>query len=251
MNICTEIECTTLVPPMYNIDGTWIRIGSEITIPIPPERLTAQPSTSWEYGNMVTLNWLGILSDKQIIQYRTAIISPLEQNGILSSFSRKIGNSIEYHGHIDDFSAALNTNKLTEEKISKSLLYEIYGWWEFIIRNLSGIIGFAILWNIVLSLCSCIVNIILLYKKFGFSSIIIFSIWSAMTKHILYGDILKKKKNDEFTDKSPVKNEEVKITKDAELSEIAISLYPQLEKSIEIPEESKLLKDNRKHIILK
>lgn len=46
MNIGTEIECSTLVPPMYNIDGTWIRIGSEITIPIPPERLTAQPSTS-------------------------------------------------------------------------------------------------------------------------------------------------------------------------------------------------------------
>lgn len=41
VNIGTEIECSTLVPPMYNIDGTWIRIGSEITIPIPPERLTA------------------------------------------------------------------------------------------------------------------------------------------------------------------------------------------------------------------
>lgn len=122
----TEIECSTIVPPMYNIDGTWIRVGTEITIPIPPEKLTAQPSQSGAYGNMVTLSRLGILS-KQMIQYRTAIKSPLEQNSILSSFSRKIGSIIEYHGKIDDFSSALNTNKLTEE-ISKNLLYQIYGW---------------------------------------------------------------------------------------------------------------------------
>lgn len=142
------------VAPLYNIDGTWIRIGSEITLLIPPEKLTAQPSISWEYGNMVTLDRLGILSEKQMIQYRTAIISPLEQNSILSSFSRKIGSTIEYHGHIDDFSSALNTNKLTEE-IYKNLLYQIYGWWEFIIRNLSGIVGFAILWNILFLYYKC------------------------------------------------------------------------------------------------
>lgn len=150
VNIGTEIECSTVVPPMSNIEGTWIRVGSEITVPIPPEKLTAQPSVSWEYGSMVTLDKLGILSDKQIVQYRRAIISPLEQNSIRSSFSRRIGSTIEYHGRIDDFSSALNTNKLTKE-ISKNLLYQIYGWWEFIIRNLSGIVGFAILWNILLS----------------------------------------------------------------------------------------------------
>lgn len=142
---------------------------------------------------MVTLNILGILSDQQLIQYRSAIISPLEQNSILTSFSRKVSSSIEYNGKLDDFSSAINTNKLTEE-ISKNLLYQIYGWWEFIIRNLSGIVGFVILWNIFIPLCSCIVNLILLYKKFGFSSILLFSIWSAMTKHILYGDILRRTK---------------------------------------------------------
>lgn len=151
VNLGTEIECSTIVPPMYNIDGTWIRIGSEITIPIPPEKLTAQPSLSWDYGNMVTLSRLGILSDKQMKQYRTAIIShkymyALEQNSILSSFSRKIGSTIEYHGRINDFSSALFTNKLTKE-ISKNLLYLIFGWWGFIIRNLTGIVGFAILCN--------------------------------------------------------------------------------------------------------
>lgn len=61
VNIGTEIECSTLVPPMYSIDGTCIRIGSEITLPIPPAKLTAQPSASWEYGNMVTLDRLGVL----------------------------------------------------------------------------------------------------------------------------------------------------------------------------------------------
>lgn len=196
----TEIECSTIVSLMYNIDGNWIRAGTEITIPIPPEKLTAQSSQSGAYGNMVTLSRLGILTDKQMIQYRTAIISPLEQNSILSSFSRKIGSIIEYHGKIDDFSSALNTNKLTEE-ISKNLLYQIYGWWEFIIKNLSGIVEFAILWNILLSLCSCIINIVLLYKRFGFSSILLFSIWSAMTKHILYGDILKKTSTKESSNK--------------------------------------------------
>lgn len=74
VNMGTEMECSTMLPPMYNIDGTWIRVGSEITIPIPPEKLSAQPSLSWDYGNMITLNKLGILSDKQLIQYRTAII---------------------------------------------------------------------------------------------------------------------------------------------------------------------------------
>lgn len=122
VNMGTEIECSTMLPPMYNIDGTWIRVGSEITIPIPPEKLSAQPSFNWDYGKMITLNKLGILSDKQRIQYRTAIISSLEQNSILTSFSRKIGSAIEYNGRIDDFSSALNTNKLTED-ISKNLLY--------------------------------------------------------------------------------------------------------------------------------
>lgn len=250
VNIGTEIECCSMIPPMYNIDGTWIRVGSEITIPIPPERLTAQPSLSWAYGNMVTLNRLGILSDQQMIQYRSAIISPLEQNSILTSFSRKVGNSIEYHGKLDDFSSALNTNKLTEE-ISKNLLYQIYGWWEFIIRNLSGIVGFVILWNMFISLCSCIVNLVLLYKRFGFSSILLFSIWSAMTKHILYGDVLQRSKKDVNPNapSQPVNN--VNLVEERELSEIATSLYPQLVTEQNTQEEHLIKEDGGRPMIIR
>lgn len=82
----TEIECSTMLPPMYNIDGTWIRVGSEITIPIPPEKLSAQPSLSWDYGNMITLNKLGILSDKHLIQYRTAIYYLTTKEHLLQLF---------------------------------------------------------------------------------------------------------------------------------------------------------------------
>lgn len=224
----TEIECSTMLPPMYNVDGTWIRVGSEITIPIPPEELSAQPKLNWQYGNMVTLNKLGILSDKQLSQYRTAIISPLEQNSILTSFSRKVGSSIEYNGHIEDFSSAINTSKLTED-ISNNLLYKIYGWWEFVIRHLSGIVGFAILWNILVALCSCVINIVLLYKRFGFSSILLFSIWSAMTKHIiLYGDILKSSQKEVDGKNNRVTNSDRKTEDQDELTEIASSLYPNL-----------------------
>lgn len=179
----TEIECSSLILPMYNVEGTWIRIGTEITLSVPPSKLSAQPNTNWEYGNMVSLDKLGILTDNQLTQYRSAVVSPLEQHSILNSLSRRIGSSIGYNGHIEDFSAAINTEKLSND-ISDNILYRMYGWWEFIIKHLAGIVGFAIIWNMMLSVGSFLVNLVILYKRFGFSSILLFSIWSAMSKHI-------------------------------------------------------------------
>lgn len=245
----TEIECSAVIPPMFNIEGTWIRVGSEITLPIPPVELTAQPSNSWSYGDMVTLGKLGILSDQQLSQYRTAVVSPLEQPSILSTFSRRIGSHLNYHGDIDDFASAINTQKLTED-ISNNILYKMYGWWEFIIRHLAGILGFAILWNILLSICSCIVNLTLLYKRFGFSSLLFFSVWSAMSKHILYGNIFKRNKgHKDINDKPSAPTDETSIN-NQQLTDIALSLYPNLETEMKPLTKPNVENDGRVYVRL-
>lgn len=234
VDIGTELECSALLPPLYNIDGTWIRLGQDITIPLAPHRLSIVQTNPWKYGNLVTIGTLGMLTDQQINQYRTAIISPLEQHSIISGFSKRIGDSIGYTGAIVDYSSAIDTEKLSDQ-ISSSILYKMYGWWQFIIQHLAGLLGFMILWNIITSVLSCLMNLFLLYKRYGFSSILLFSVWSAMSKHILYGNVVDKIRNrykkvkitnqqqgdiEDITNKDTEKSEE--------LTSILTELYPKL-----------------------
>lgn len=73
-----------------------------------------------------------------------------------------------------------------------------------------------------------------------------------MTKHILYGDILKKTKSNNADDISLIQNNvEVKNTESEELSDIAGSLYPQLGQTNTVVETQSTVVDNRKHIIIK
>lgn len=80
----------------------------------------------------------------------------------------------------------------------------------------------------MVAVCSCIINVVLLYKRFGFSSIILFSIWSAMTKHIFYGDILKSSGKDKDKKNNKTKYTDAKTSDQEELAEIVTSLYPNL-----------------------
>lgn len=68
----------------------------------------------------------------------------------------------------------------------------------------------------------------IIYKRFRFSSILLFSIWSAMTKHILYGDILRKSRKPTNANIPQDAYKDGVTADDTELADIATSLYPKL-----------------------
>lgn len=189
----TRIVCSSLMPSLFNVDGPWISVNKDINIVESPKQISSADDIPWTYGPLVSLSRLGVLTTKQVNEYRMAILSPIEQSPIISGFATTVTRSDGQHGILVDYSAAYDSSQITEH-ITQTIFYRLYGWWDIIIRNLAGIVGFAIVWNLALSLLSIILNLILLYNRYGFSSVLVFALWSAMTKHILYGNIFDKLK---------------------------------------------------------
>lgn len=72
-----------------------------------------------------------------------------------------------------------------------------------------------------------------------------------MTKHILYGDILKKTSTKESSIEHENKYTGVRTTENEELSEIATSLYPQLIKENDNEDNSNFIIDGRRKLTIR
>lgn len=188
----TPVPCTYLAPVLYHLHDKWFKMGGELVLAASPLKLSPEASEVWEYGEAVSMKSIGLLSDSQIELYKKAILTPIERQAFTETFYGKVQDTRYPDGIKLNFNTALDADQIVDS-VSYKVISKVYGFWEFAIRYLGAIFGIAILWDCLLGVLSIIVNVILLYRKYGISSVLFFALWSTGAKHILYGDLKVKR----------------------------------------------------------
>lgn len=135
---------------------------------------------------------IGLMSESQVALYKKAILNPIERQAFSETFYGKVQDVRHPDGVRLNFNNALDADQLVDT-VSYKVISKVYGFWEFLIRYLGAIFGLAILWDCLLGVLSVIMNVVLLYRKYGLSSVLFFALWSTGAKHILYGDLKVKR----------------------------------------------------------
>lgn len=186
------VPCSSLTPVLYLIDGVWIKVGGESYLAPHPIQLSPDPKDVWEYGEIVTLKNVGFLSKDQLESYRDAIVGPVEREAIKEIFLSRV----IYQGRTGsqglDYSHGFDKTSLIEG-VSESVVSRLYGYWDFIAKHLGAILGLSLLWNFICSIFGYIVNGFLLFREFGWSSLLVTAFSSTVAKHLLYGKWRRKK----------------------------------------------------------
>lgn len=188
----TPVPCTYLAPVLYHIHDKWVKMGGELVMAASPLKLSPESSEVWEYGEAVSMKSIGLLSESQVELYKKAILTPIERQAFSETFYGKVQDIRHPDGMRLNFNTALDADQIVDS-VSYKVISKVYGFWEFAIRYLGAIFGLAILWDCLLGTLSIILNVILLYKKYGLSSVLFFALWSTGAKHILYGDLKSKR----------------------------------------------------------
>lgn len=181
----TPVPCSPLAPVLYMVDGVWVKVGGEPYIAPSPTELSPDAETTWSYGDIKTLHQIGFLSRDQVQNYRNAILGNVENEAIQSIFIGRVvsGGSVTSQGL--NFNSGIETDDLVD-KVTDTVISKLYGIWDFVVRHLGAILGFAILWDGLCVIISALLHGWLLFKKFGFTGILLAAFWSSLAKHLLY-----------------------------------------------------------------
>ncbi|DAZ90598.1 hypothetical protein QKT73_gp2 [Trialeurodes vaporariorum mononega-like virus 2] len=182
------VPCNPFTSTMYKISSTWMRIGVESHEGTPPLELKPTFDDTWSYGKSKSLSKLGYISREDETRYLQSIIRPLESKAIESTFIRRVQNHGQSSVQGLDFNSAMQVDKLVSSLTDK-VLHNIYGIWDFAIKHLGAIFGFKIMYDFILGFFGFLINVFVLYHEYGMSYLLLFAMWSAMTKHLVYGKL--------------------------------------------------------------
>lgn len=186
VTVGTPVSCSPDTPVLFLIEGAWIKIGGESYIAPEPIKLSPSPKNVWEYGDLKSRTAIGFLSSDQLKEYREAIIGPAEYVAISTIFVNRVRDYGRTSSQGLDFSHSLDANKMVEQ-VSSSVISQLYGWWDFIARQLGAILGFSIVWNMIVWLFSTCVNGFVLFRTYGWSPMFAAAGWGSLSKHLVYG----------------------------------------------------------------
>lgn len=192
IRVGTQLSCDSPLSTLFYIDGTWMKIGGSLQVVPDPVQLSASFNHTWSYGAIKSLGQIGYMTEDQISLYRNSIIGPMERDAIADTMVSRIVS----HGYSSDqgldFNAILNKDTLTTS-VTDAVINKLYGVWDFMIKHLGAVLGFALLWDLFWGIISCMLNGWMLFRKFGLSGMLLAACWSTCAKHALYGDLATKR----------------------------------------------------------
>lgn len=178
----TQVPCTSVTPSLFQIDGVWVELSPHLRTANVPETLSAVYQGTWTTSPISNLFKSGLYTESQLSEYRERIMFPMKRQAIQNAIDGTLS------GHNIDNSYLDIKYMLKEDTISyvqESLFKKVYGGLWKMCMFMGGISGFFILFGLLKSIASMILNGTLLYKTFGFSYKILSAIWGTLAKHIL------------------------------------------------------------------
>lgn len=145
----TPVPCSSLTSVMYKTARGWIKVGGDPILTPKPLEFTVQTPGDWSYEEIHSFKDVGYLTNKQLEDFKNKILGPMEHQAIIETWSGRAITKGLYPDQGIDFNAVLNNDNLVHNITSK-VLSKIYTW-DFVIRYLGVILGFTILYDLILA----------------------------------------------------------------------------------------------------
>lgn len=176
-----EIECTSIIPPMYYIHNKWIGFDPYPVIGLQPQELKADEEP-YQFDSIKNLGSGGIYTDTEIHRAQDAMMFNMERPALNNILLRKMaGQPIDSQG----FTTLSLFDAKEMEKIASSTLQRLYGWFTILGDISSGILGLYVTFRIVKFVFETTLNALAIHKAVGCSFHMLASFWDTLTLFIL------------------------------------------------------------------
>lgn len=173
-----EITCNTIMPPLYELEGSWWQLqGQPYTVPAPQE-LDPNTKNKWTYVSPGNLASAGIYTLEDLEQLRDHIMNGHERNAITTILGRG------FSGQNPDYQGGSVSNLLTEDtlnSVGERLGRRLWGLFSVFGNLSSGVIGIIIVIRIVKWIADTVIHGRALYEVYGWSIKLVASGWDSLT----------------------------------------------------------------------
>lgn len=176
-------ECTSLLPQMFQIEGTWYRLTPKPVESLPPQMLQPMSRPTWKYIDTSSLATSGIYSQQELDNLRDHIMFPAERPSVINTIARGATGR-----HVPQETVSMlnllneaDINRITENAVSK--LWD--GFLTFGSAS-AGVIGLILIFRGVKLCVDAVIRGYTLHTVYGWSIHLIGAIWSSVTNLLLH-----------------------------------------------------------------
>jgi len=187
----TQINCNSLFPSAFNLDGNWYGFFPNVQEIKTPQKLKPNTAWTWTYKGLDFLINSGIYTKDTMKAFQQHIIYPQEQDAVKNNIIRQsmgyetVNQGIQFKNLIDEHTLG----KMVEDK-----LFKLWGWFTTIGTFVSGLMGVFFVAKVILTLVDTGINITFLYQTFGWSTKLLAGFFNSITHNL----ILQSHKNNYF-----------------------------------------------------
>lgn len=178
-----EIECNLVTPPLYQIDGQWIGLIPHPVIADPPRRIEVEPEKRLKFTSIQPISSSGVYTVEEINKAQRSLTFGIERSAVENIIARRVaGLEVNNQGY-----STLNIfDKGDLDKLARSTLEKVWGWFTDIGIFFSGIMGFYIVCRGIKYVIGVFINGFHLYKLVGLSFTLLASFWSTLTMWVVH-----------------------------------------------------------------
>lgn len=179
----TQRECSTILPVMYKIEGTWYRFTPGPIENLPPEVIKPNTQPAWRYLTPGKLATSGIYSEADIEELRDHIMFPAERPALLNTIARGMSGQQIPDGSISMY-GLLDEKTLT--KIVESTTSKVWSGFITFGSATAGVLGIFIVVRLIKIIIDTLIHGYALHSVYGWSLHLLAAIWGSFTNLLLH-----------------------------------------------------------------
>lgn len=183
----TLVECSSIMPVKYKLQGNWYTVTSGgIMAANPPNEIKIEKSGEWDFKDIQNVASAGVYTPQDLDKIEKIMLTSLNHNAISTQLTRSLVGEGPLTG------AASVSNLMTPEEIMKfgssrlgkvwdDLLFQL-GWFG---NYVSAIIGITMIIKTIVFVINPIINFKAMYGTLGLTWRLLFVWWENLVHHFL------------------------------------------------------------------
>jgi hypothetical protein len=178
-----QIECNSIIPPMYFLDKRWMGFDPSPNQGITPQELKVDSEETVTFHTIKDLGAGGLYTYSEIKKAQDELLFGLERNALSNILVRRIaGQEVQSQG----FSTLNLFNKQEMEKLANSTIRALYGWLMIIGDWTSSLLGIYFIFRMIKFIVETFMNAVAIHRFNGCSFHLLASCWDTLTLFVLH-----------------------------------------------------------------